>query len=313
MASADRTIVSVEGRELTLSNLDKVLYPDAGFTKGDVLRYYVSIAPVLLTHLRGRPLTVRRYPNGVDQKSFFEKNNARSAPEWIDSVEVPSLGSKGAGGSVHHVLVSDLASLTWIVNLASLELHTPMWRFEDGRRSYPDMMVFDLDPGPPASIIECCQVAQILKDRLDVEGLIGYPKTSGSKGLQVYVPLDGGEAWEGVHARARDWARSLERAHPGLIVSNMRKDLRKGKVLIDWSQNNVSKTTISPYSLRARSRPTVSTPLTWPEVAEVVDGAEVANGAGGADGVEPKSLSFVAQQVQDRVAVLGDLFEGCGA
>lgn len=304
-AEAKRTIVEIDGHELALSNLDKVLYPGSGFTKGDVIDYYVRVAPVLLPHLADRPLTMRRFPDGVDGQSFYAKHLPRGTPPWIRHAAMPrSPGSKDPT-SVEFVILGDLGSLVWAANLASLEIHVPMWRIgPDDRPEPPDLMVFDLDPGPPATIVECSQVALILADVLrDSRGLTAYPKTSGSKGMQLYMglpPEARSETWEAGRPReeAKVLAEQLAREHPDLIVSNMSKEIRAGRVLIDWSQNHVAKTTIAPYSLRARPDPTVSTPLTWEEVARCAEG-----GKGAAE-----ELRFLPDAVLERVDRLGDLF-----
>ena len=292
--SPTKVTVAVDGRELTLSNLAKVLYPEVGFTKGEVIDYYSRIAPVLLPHLANRALTLKRYPDGVDGKSFFEKNSPSHRPDWVRVVELPSPGSTKNRETIHYTVIDGLASLVWAANLATLELHTPMWRVGPrGAVKNPDLLVFDLDPGAPATIVECCQVALLVRDRLAADGLLGYAKTSGSKGLQLYVPLDARRPWEDVHAYSRAVAESLAGSHGGLVVSNMKRDLRGGKVLVDWSQNNGAKTTVSVYSLRARAQPTVSTPVSWDEVEA---------GAGGAP------LVFTAADVLERVEAMGDLF-----
>jgi bifunctional non-homologous end joining protein LigD len=286
--------VQVDGRTLTLSNLGKVLYPEAGFTKGEVIDYYTRIAPVLLPYLRGRALTFKRYPDGVDASFFFAKNIPQGTPEWVRRVRLPSPGSTKKRETVVYPVADDLATLVWAANLAALELHVPMWRVDDeGKPQNPDLMVFDLDPGPPATIVECCQVAQLVRDVLEQDGLVGQPKTSGSKGLQLYVPLDATASWEDVHAYARTLAQRLERENPKLVVWNMKKELRTGKVLVDWSQNNAAKTTVAVYSLRARAAPTVSTPVTWDEVEACRS---------------PEELRFTSEQVLARVDELGDLF-----
>jgi bifunctional non-homologous end joining protein LigD len=296
-------VVTIEGHRLELTNLDKVLYPEAGVTKAEVIHYYSQVAPVLLPHVAGRPVTLRRYPDGVDGPSFFEKNAARSAPPWVQTVDVPRHLGSSRGRSrkdrdeedIHYVLICDRASLAWAGNLAALELHVPMWRATGAAGEAPaDLMVFDLDPGAPATIVECCTVGLWLRDALADAGYRALPKTSGSKGLQLYVPLDPVRPAEESSAEAHRIAKELEREHPDAVVSNMRKDLRKGKVLIDWSQNSAAKTTVAPYSLRARPRPTVSTPVTWDEVEA------------GADGDNP--LVFEHTDVLRRVEELGDLF-----
>jgi bifunctional non-homologous end joining protein LigD len=283
-----------------------VLYPDAGVTKAEVVRYYAEIGPVLLPHLADRPVTLRRYPDGVDGPSFFEKNAARSAPSWVRTADVPRHANgrrAGAGrigtrsdGDIHYVLLCDQASLIWAANLAALELHTPMWTVADHKGYGPaDIMVFDLDPGAPAAMTECCGVALWLRDALAEAGHRRVlPKTSGSKGLQLYVPLRPVRHWEEARDEAHRIARAIERDHAQAVTSNMRKDLRDGKVLIDWSQNNAAKTTVAPYSLRARSRPTVSTPVTWGEVAA------------GAKG--DNALVFEHTDVLRRVEEMGDVF-----
>jgi len=287
-----RVSVEVDGRTLSLSNLDKVLYPDHGFTKGEVIDYYSKIAPVLLPHLAGRPVTLRRYPNGVEGASFFEKNAARNAPDWMRTVWLPTPGSTKSREMTDFVLIDDLPGLVWAANLAALELHTPMWRVEGsgndgGKPRHPDLLVFDLDPGAPADIVTCCEVALLIRERLGSDGLSACPKTSGSKGMQLYVGLDGAADWRAVHSYANTIAQELEKAHGALVVSSMRKTLRGGKILIDWSQNNAAKTTVSVYSLRARPAPTVSTPITWDEVESCTSAEQ---------------LRFTADEVLARVA-----------
>jgi bifunctional non-homologous end joining protein LigD len=292
---SEKVTVRVGRHELTLSNLTKVLYPEVGFTKGQVIDYYTRIAPVMLPHLKDRPLTLKRYPDGVDGKFFFEKNSPSHRPPWVKTVRLPSPGSTKNRTEIDYTVVNDLPTLVWAANLATLEFHVPMWRVtKEGKPKNPDIMVFDLDPGPPATIVECCQVAQHLREALAADKLKAYPKTSGSKGMQLYVPLNGRRSWEDVHAYSRELAEHLEEEHADLIVSNMKKDLRGGKVLVDWSQNNAAKTTIAVYSLRARARPTVSTPITWDEV----EACET-----------PDDLVFVTDDVLARVDKHGDLFE----
>ncbi len=286
------TKIAVEGRELTLSNLEKVLYPEAGFTKGQVIAYYRAVAGVLLPHLAGRPLTLKRYPNGVEAESFYEKRCPSHRPDWV---EVAPIWSRHNRAEVAYCVAGDLPTLVWVANLASLELHTSLSRAGDIAR--PTMVVFDLDPGAPATIVECCRVALRLKDLLGRMGLESLAKTSGSKGLQLYAPLNTPATYEG---GTKDFALALaqlfEQRFPAEVVSSMRKDLRSGKVLIDWSQNDEHKTTVCVYSLRARPLPTVSTPVTWEEVARTADSAD------------PGLLVFQAQDVVDRVNRLGDLF-----
>lgn len=279
-----------------------MLYPAAGVTKAEVVHYYADIAPVLLPHVADRPVTFRRYPEGVTGPSFFEKNAGKGAPEWVRTVEVARRGRerKGAGGDavIHYVMLCDRPSLVWAANLAALELHTPMWKVAPAGRGPDygpaDLMVFDLDPGAPAAMRECCAVGLRLRSHLSAKGYEAYAKTSGSKGLQLYVPLSPARSWETVRDEAHGIARAMERKIPGKVVSNMRKDMRPGKVLIDWSQNHGAKTTVAPYSLRARPRPTVSTPVTWEEVDA---------GAAG-----DSALVFEHTDVLERVGVLGDLF-----
>lgn len=264
--ASKRVTVEVDGRKLGLSNLDKVLYPETGTTKGEVIDFYTRIAPVLLPHLADRPLTRKRWPDGVAASSFFEKNAPRGTPQWVRTVTLPSPGSTRERETVTYVVCDDLPTLVWLANLAVLEMHVPQWRVNDERPLNPDRLVLDLDPGAPATVIECCQVALLLAQALAEDGLLAYPKTSGSKGMQMYVALDGKAEVEDVHGYARRLAEQLEKEEPRLIVSRMEKRLRAAKVLVDWSQNNAAKTTVAPYSLRGRERPTVSTPVTWEEV-----------------------------------------------
>ncbi|WP_375476805.1 non-homologous end-joining DNA ligase [uncultured Jatrophihabitans sp.] len=296
MADSAKVTVDVDGRHLSLSNLGKVLYPDTGFTKGEVIDYYSRIAPILLTHLADRPLTVKRYPNGVHQHFFYEKNAPRGAPDWVRTVNLPVPGSTKNRDTIDYVVVEELPTLVWLANLAALELHVPQWRIPRRARSpRTDIVVFDLDPGPPATIEQCCQVALRLRDQLQDDGLAAFAKTSGSKGMQVSAPVsvaDPGLPSQYAHAIAR----RLERELPDLVVSRMTKALRPGKVLVDWSQNNPAKTTVAPYSLRAKDTPTVSTPVTWAEVEQAVE--------------QGRELAFTAEQVLARVAEHGDLFGG---
>lgn len=291
--SSEKVRVTVDERELTLSNLDKVLYPEAGLTKAAMLDYYTRIAPVLLPHLRGRPLTFKRYPDGVAGKSFFEKNKPSHAPDWVRHTPLPTPGSTKDRSTTDFTICDDLPTLIWAANLAVLEFHVPMWRVNDqGQPCPPDLLVFDLDPGPPATIVECCAVALLVREVLDGDGLTAYPKTSGSKGLQLYVPLAPERPWTDVHSYARAVASRLERDHPELVVENMKKSLRTGKVLVDWSQNNAAKTTVAAYSLRARPQPTASTPVTWAEVETCT---------------APEELRFGYDDTLARVARHGDL------
>ena len=261
MPPARRVSVDVEGHELSLSNLDKVMYPETGFTKGQVIDYYTRIAPAVLPHLRDRPLTLKRYPNGVEGGHFYEKQCPSHAPDWVRSEPV-ELSSK----TIRFCVCDDLPTLVWLANLADLELHPSLSKVAEGER--PTLMAFDLDPGPGAGLEQCCEVAVILRTALGQLGLESFAKTSGSKGIQVYVPLnvDDVDYDHGTKRLSNALARHLEAQHPKLIVSSQRKELRKDRVLIDWSQNDEHKTTVAVYSLRARERPTVSTPLAWEEV-----------------------------------------------
>jgi bifunctional non-homologous end joining protein LigD len=282
--AAARVEVEVEGRRLSLSNLDKVMYPATGFTKGQVIDYYTRVAPALLPHLRDRPLTLKRYPNGVEGQHFYEKRCPTHAPDWVRKEE--SLG-------IEYCICDDLPTLVWLANLADLELHPSLSHTKDPLQ--PTVMAFDLDPGPPAALAECCEVALLLREALRGLGLECLAKSSGSKGLQVYVPLnvDDVDYDSGTKPISNALARHLEAQHPQLIVSRQAKDLRRGKVLIDWSQNDEHKTTVCVYSLRARERPTVSTPLDWSEV----------------EAGDPDALVFEAEDVIARVDERGDLFE----
>jgi len=285
---AEGTHVEIEGRRLSISNLDKVLYPEVGFTKGAVINYYARVAPVMLTHLARRCVTFNRYPNGVDAKSFFEKRCPSHRPEWVHTAVGPGDGDRG----IDYCVIDDVASLTWAANLAAIELHTPMARVDD--IGSPTMVVFDLDPGPPAGMRECADVAIDIRDTLAGLDLVLFPKTSGSKGLQLYLPLNAPHDHDHARSFALAVAQMLEKHHPDRVLTVMKKDLRHGKVFIDWSQNAGFKTTICAYSLRARPHPTVSTPVTWDEVEDAADGAP---------------LSFEATDVLARVDEHGDLFE----
>jgi len=280
--------VEIEGRQLKLSNLDKVLYPEGGFTKGQVIDYYTRVAPALLPHLRRRALTLKRYPNGVDAPFFYEKNCPKHRPDWVATLPVWSARNKA---DVNYCLIDDLPGLVWVANLASLELHTSLSAADDYQK--PTYVAFDLDPGAPATIVECCRVALWLRSILDDLGLQAFPKTSGSKGLQVYVPLNTPVTYDQTKPFAHALAKVLEAQHPEEVLSVMAKDLRKGKVFIDWSQNDDTKTTVCVYSLRARPTPTVSAPVSWDEVEA---------GAGG------EELSFTAGEALERVERDGDLW-----
>ncbi|BCB81121.1 hypothetical protein GCM10022251_67180 [Phytohabitans flavus] len=287
MPKEQRIRVEVDGQSLELSNLDKVLYPAAGFTKGEIINYYTRIAPALLPHLRGRALTRIRFPNGVNGQSFFEKNKPGGTPDWVRVETMPVPGSSKDRETIDYVVADDLPTLVWLANLAALELHTPQWRIGE----QPDLMVVDLDPGAPAGLRECCTVAVLMRDRLAEDGLTAYPKTSGKKGMQLSCPIAGTQSAEEVSAYAKRIAEELERSTPKSVTSKMMKRLRPGKVFIDWSQNSAAKTTVAPYSLRAQPTPTVSTPLTWEEVEQ-----------GGA-------RAFAPEEVLERVEEYGDLLE----
>jgi bifunctional non-homologous end joining protein LigD len=285
-------VVEIQGRHLKLSNLEKVLYPATGFTKGQVIDYYARIAPVLVPHLAGRPLTLKRYPNGVNEEYFFEKNATKHRPDWVKTAPI---WSEGNNRNVNYILANDFPTLIWIANLASIELHPSLSLAQD--ILCPTMMVFDLDPGPPANIVQCCQVGLWLRDIFEQFGLQCYPKSSGSKGLQLYVPLNTRTSYDVTKPFAHALARLLETDHRDLVVSDMKKALRVGKVLVDWSQNDDHKTTIAVYSLRAREHPTVSTPVTWEEVEQCLRKKDA------------RLLVFEANDVLERVEKMGDLFE----
>jgi bifunctional non-homologous end joining protein LigD len=262
----DRVRVKIDDRELELSNLDKVLYPEAGFTKGEVIDYYARIADVILPHLVGRPLTRIRFPNGVHRPSFFEKNAPAGTPSWVRRQRLPVPGSTMNRETLDFIVVDDRPTLVWLANLAAIELHTPQWRIVDDEPAEPDLLVADLDPGAPAGLTECCLVAVAARHRFEMDGLRPLAKTSGKKGMQLVCRLPGGQSSDEVAAYAREVAEDLERALPKLVTSRMTKALRPGKVFFDWSQNAAAKTTVSPYSLRAAPTPTVSAPFTWDEV-----------------------------------------------
>jgi bifunctional non-homologous end joining protein LigD len=285
-------VVEIEGKHLSLTNLDKVLYPATGFTKGQVIDYYARIAPVLLPHLKEHPLTLKRYPGGVDQEYFFEKNATKHRPDWVKTVPVWSEGNQR---DVNYILANDLPTLVWTANLAAIELHPSLSLAKD--IMCPRSIVFDLDPGAPANIVQCCQVGIWLRDIFEHFGLQSFPKTSGSKGLQVYVPLNSPTSYDVTKPFAHALARLLENEHRDFVVSDMKKELRVGKVFVDWSQNDEHKTTISVYSLRAREHPTVSTPVKWEEVEQTLKKKDAT------------LLVFEAGQVLDRVQKMGDLFE----
>ena len=283
--------LKVADRKIQVSNLDKVLYPKVGFTKGQVIDYYIRIAPVLLPHLKDRPLTMKRYPDGVEGEFFYEKNCPTHRPKWVQTARVWSEGNQRI---MDYCLVNDLPTLVWAANLADLELHTSLSRKNKIER--PTMMVFDLDPGAPADIIQCCQVGLWLRDLFGEMKMKSFAKTSGSKGLQVYVPLNTAVTYDKTKDLSRALAQYLEREHIHLVTSNMSKAMRKGKVFVDWSQNDEHKTTICVYSLRAKVEPTVSTPVTWDEVENCLKKKKA------------DLLKFRTDQVLARVDKLGDLF-----
>ncbi|MGB8170478.1 MAG: non-homologous end-joining DNA ligase [Chthoniobacteraceae bacterium] len=283
--------IDVGGKKLVVSNLDKVLYPAAGFTKGQVIDYYIRIAPVLLPHLKNRPITLKRYPDGVEGFFFYEKRCPSHRPDWVKTTVVPSRREEG---KIDYCLMNDLPALVWAANLADLELHTFLHRAPAITR--PTMLAFDLDPGAPADMVLCCRIGLWLREVFDELGLQSFPKTSGSKGLQIFVPLNVATTYEMTKTFAHTLAEKMEREHPGEVVSRMQKKLRQGKVLIDWSQNDEHKTTVNVYSLRAKSQPTVSTPVTWGEVEMVIKKRDA------------QRLVFASDAVLQRVEKQGDLF-----
>ncbi|MEV6105907.1 non-homologous end-joining DNA ligase [Streptomyces sp. NPDC051940] len=278
------TVTEVEGRRLKLSNLDKVLWPAPGYTKGEALHYYTRIAGALLPYLHDRPASFLRFPEGVEGQRFFAKNVPPGAPDWVATAEI-----EGKSSTVRHVLVQDLPTLLWAVNLAAIEIHVPQWRVTEPELS--DRIVFDLDPGPPATVVECCQAALLLREALAEDGLDAWPKTSGSKGLHLYVPIEGAPSAD-TSAYAKALAVRLEERHPELVLHRMTKSLRRGRVFVDWSQNNRAKTTVAPYVVRAKEQPTVSAPLGWDEVEACS---------------APQELAFLPDEVVERVEEYGDL------
>ena len=285
-----KTEIDVQGRKLQVSNLDKVLYPAAGFTKAQVIDYYIRVSDVLLPHLKNRPITLKRYPDGVDGPFFYEKQCPPHRPDWVKTTPVQASERR-----IDYCLVDDLPSLVWAANLADLELHTFLHRAPAIGR--PTALAFDLDPGAPADIVLCCKVGLWLRETFDALGLRSFPKTSGSKGLQVFVPLNGATTYARTKPFAHTIAERLEREHPEAVVSNMQKARRRGKVLIDWSQNDEHKTTICVYSLRAKERPAVSTPVTWDEVAKTAKSGDASR------------MVFESGDVLKRIEKKGDLFE----
>ncbi len=283
--------VEIQGRQLKLTNLEKVLYPAVGFTKQQIVDYYVRIAPAMIPHLAGRALTRKRYPNGVDEEFFYEKNAPQHRPDWV---KVAPIWSEGNRRNVNYILCNDLPTLVWLANLAAIELHPSLALAKD--ITCPTMMVFDLDPGPPANIVQCSRVGMWLREIFEHFGLQIFPKTSGSKGLQLYVPLNTPTNYDQTKMFAHALAQLLEHEHPDMVVSDMKKSVRTGKVFVDWSQNDEHKTTVGVYSLRAREHPTVSTPVTWDEVERTLKKKDA------------NLLVFAAKQVIERVDKLGDLF-----
>jgi bifunctional non-homologous end joining protein LigD len=292
MSKRTTNTLKVGSRTLEVSNLNKVLYPAVGFTKGQVIDYYARIAPVLLPHLKDRPLTMKRYPNGVDREFFYEKRCPSHRPSWVRTAHI---WSEGNDDYVDYCLINDLPSLVWAANLGDIELHTSLAKAQNRQR--PTMLVFDLDPGPPATIVECARVAFWLKEVLDAFKLQVFAKTSGSKGLQLYIPLNTPVTYDQTKPFALALAQRMEREHPRDVVSKMQKNLRTGKVFIDWSQNDDHKTTICVYSLRAKDHPTVSTPVTWEEVDAVREKKK------------PELLVFTSDDAIERAEKHGDLFE----
>src|SRR5215471_14592389 len=286
------SVLEVEGRSIKLSNLDKVLYPKVSFTKGQVIDYFIRIAPVLLPHLAGRPLTLKRYPEGVEGMHFYEKNCPPYRPDWMQTAKI---WSEGNNRYMDYCVAADLPTLVWLANLADLELHVSLSVAPDTQ--CPTVIAFDLDPGPPADIVQCCQVGLWVRDIFAGFGMEAFAKTSGSKGLQVYVPLNTPVTYDQTKPFARAIARLLEAKYPDRVVSDMKKSLRENKVFVDWSQNDDFKTTVCVYSLRAKERPTASTPVTWQEVETCLKKED------------PEHLVFVSDQVIKRVEKMGDLFE----
>jgi bifunctional non-homologous end joining protein LigD len=282
--------LDVGGRSVNVTNLEKVLYPETGFTKGDLINYCIRISPALLPHLKDRPITLKRYPDGVDGLFFYEKKCPSHRPEWVETTRV----AKSEGGAIDYCMMNDLPALVWAANLADLELHTFLHKAPAIGR--PTALAFDLDPGPPADIVSCCQVGLQVKATFDALGMQSFAKVSGSKGLQVYVPLNTPVTYQRTKAFAHGLAQLLERQFPKVVISKMQKNLRRGKVLVDWSQNDEHKTTVNVYSLRAKSRPTVSAPVTWDEVSETLKRKDAG------------ALVFEYGDVLARVEKMGDLF-----
>jgi len=296
--SEARTVVEIDGHELSLSNLDKVMYPEVGFTKAEVIDYYRRIAPVMAPHLAARPITLKRYPNGVDGQSFFEKNCPSHRPPWVETIDIESTGRRSGRNrrdTIHYCQIDSAAHLVWTANLAAIELHPGLQTLPELGR--PTSVVFDLDPGPGSDEVTCGRVSQLIRQVLDHLQLVSVVKTSGSKGLQLYVPLNSpGVTFEDTRDFALALGQLLEREHPDLVTTNMGKEHRPDRVFVDWSQNSFTKTTVAVYSLRARPRPTVSTPLGWDEVDEAVERGDAGR------------LRFDASAVLERVESDGDMF-----
>ncbi len=284
-------VLEVEGKRIQVSNIDKVFYPETDFRKGDVIHYYIRIAPFLLPHLKNRALTMKRYPNGVNGPFFYEKRCPLHRPPWVKTA---AIWSDDNNGEIDFCLANDLPTLIWAANLADLELHTSLALSRNPLR--PQMMVFDLDPGPPADIVLCCKVGLWLREMLSAVALEAWPKTSGSKGLQIYVPLNTPATFEDTKSFSKAIAEQLEKEHPESVVSNMQKKLRSNKVFVDWSQNSDFKTTVCVYSLRAKAHPTVSTPVSWDEVEATLKKKDA------------KRLTFLSSETVQRAEKMGDLF-----
>ena len=287
----DKHEVEVEDRTIRLSNLDRILYPETGFTKGDLIDYYEAVAPVLIPYLKGRPLSMRRYPGGVDGTGFWEKRCPEHRPDWIQTA---SIWSGSNDEEIDYCVVNDAASLVWAANLADIELHTSLATAAERRT--PTSVVFDLDPGPGTDVLDCAGIAVTIRDTLAQSGLETVVKTSGSKGMQLYVPLNTKVDYDQTKGFAHSLARAFEELMPDQVVSRMKKSLRDGKIFIDWSQNVEHKTTVCVYSMRARSEPSVSTPLSWPEVEAALDAGDAG------------MLSFGPEEVLSRIEGDGDLF-----
>jgi bifunctional non-homologous end joining protein LigD len=290
----DAVTVVVGGRQLRLTNLDKVLYPETGFTKAEVIDYYTRIAPAMLPHLAGRPVTLTRWPDGVAADPFFTKNVPPHAPQWLRRRTVPT--GSDSGSTVEAAFVDDVSGLVFVANLAALEIHVPQWRVDDSGVLLPDLLVVDLDPGAPADLVQCCEVALVARELLQADGLAPAVKTSGGKGLQLLAPVRPRTASDTARY-ARQLAANLATALPDLVVDRMDRALRRGRVFVDWSQNHIAKNTIAPYSLRGGAVPTASTPITWHEVAACRTASE---------------LRFGPEEVLERVATQGDLLQGPG-